>query len=110
MTGRTIWHLTMPPEPGFQFVTTGLRDALEQARTTAGPANVVIFGASLGQQSLAAGELDELLVHIAPVLIGAGIRALGGPAAGHQSFDVLERSDADQMTTLRLRPRARRPT
>jgi dihydrofolate reductase len=98
------------PEPGFHFVTAGLHEALGQARTAAGPANVVIFGASLGQQCLAAGELDEVLLHIAPVLIGTGIQAFAGPANGHQSFHVLERSDADQMTTLRLRPRARRQT
>jgi dihydrofolate reductase len=97
------------PEPGFHFVTTGLRDGLGQARAAAGPANVVIFGANLGQQCLAAGELDELLVHIAPVLIGSGIQTFADAVSGRWSFDVLERSSADQMTTLRLRPRARRP-
>jgi dihydrofolate reductase len=97
-------------EPGFHFVTTGLRDALDQARTAAGPANVVIFGASLGQQCLAAGELDELLVHIAPVVIGSGIATFAISVSGRQIFDVLERSSAEQMTTLRLRPRPPRPT
>jgi dihydrofolate reductase len=97
-----------PPEqaePGFRFVTTGLADALEQARAAAGPANVVIFGASLGQQCLAADELDELLVHIAPVVIGSGIPTFASAVSGRRSFDVLERSSADEMTTLRLRPR-----
>jgi dihydrofolate reductase len=101
-----------PPEhaePGFHFVTTGLRDGLDQARRAAGPANVVIFGASLGQQCLAAGELDEVLVHIAPVLIGSGLPAFAETGSGHQSFDVLERSGAEDMTTLRLAPRSRRP-
>jgi dihydrofolate reductase len=101
-----------PPEqaePGIHFVVAGLAGALRQARDAAGAANVVIFGASLGQQCLAAGELDEVLVHIAPVVIGSGIPAFAGAVTGPQGFDVLERSGPQDMTTLRLAPRSRHP-
>jgi len=69
----------------------------------------VIFGASIGQQCLHAGELDELLVHIAPVLLGAGTPAFLPGEDTPRSFDVVERSGPDEMTSLRLRPRSRRP-
>jgi dihydrofolate reductase len=61
----------------FRFVTDGIASALEQARTAAGDKDVLIAGgASAVQQYLAAGLLDELYLHIAPVILGAGERLL----------------------------------
>jgi dihydrofolate reductase len=61
----------------FTFVTEGIESALEQARAAAGEKDVVIAGgASAVQQYLAAGLLDELYLHIAPVVLGAGERLL----------------------------------
>src|SRR6266545_985775 len=61
----------------FRFVTDGIASALEQARTAAGDKDVLIAGgASAVQQYLAAGLLDELYLHIAPVVLGAGERLL----------------------------------
>ena len=61
----------------FHFVTDGIESALEQAQTAAGDADIAIAGgASTVQQVLAAGELDELYLHIAPILLGAGERLL----------------------------------
>jgi dihydrofolate reductase len=59
----------------FIFVTDGIESALRQARAAAGERNVAIAGgASTVDQYLAAGLLDELRLHIAPVLLGAGER------------------------------------
>lgn len=93
--------------PAIRFVVGELRDGLAQARAAAGDGDVVIFGASLGQQCLRAGELDEVLAHIAPVLLGAGTPAFSPGEDAVQSFDVLERSGPDEMTSIRLAPRAR---
>ena len=61
----------------FYFVTDGPEAALEQARAAAGDGQVSIAGgASTVRQYLAAGLLDELYLHIAPVLLGAGERLL----------------------------------
>jgi dihydrofolate reductase len=61
----------------FTFVTDGIHSALEQARAAAGDKDVSIAGgASAVQQYLAAGLLDELYLHIAPVILGAGERLL----------------------------------
>ncbi len=64
---------TGPGSP-FTFVTSGI-DALAQARAAAGDKNVGIGGgANIIQQYLAAGLVDELRLHLAPVLLGAGRR------------------------------------
>jgi dihydrofolate reductase len=59
----------------FHFVTDGIESALEQARAAAGEGDVVIMGgANAINQYLAAGLLDELHLHVAPVVLGAGER------------------------------------
>jgi dihydrofolate reductase len=61
----------------FTFVTDGIESALEEARAAAGGKDVAIAGgASAVQQDLAAGMLDELYLHIVPVILGAGERLL----------------------------------
>lgn len=59
----------------FTFVTDGIESALEQARAAAGEQDIRLGGGgSAVQQYLAAGHVDELAVHIAPVLLGSGAR------------------------------------
>jgi dihydrofolate reductase len=61
----------------FTFVTEGIEAALDQARAAAGDNNVMIAGgASAVQQYLAAGLLDELYLHVVPIILGAGERLL----------------------------------
>ena len=61
----------------FHFVTDGIESALEQARAAAGDKNVSIAGgAQAVQQYIAAGLLDELYLHIVPVILGGGERLL----------------------------------
>ena len=63
----------------FHFVTDGIESALAQAREAAGSRDVAIAGgARTVQQFLAAGLIDELRLHTAPVLLGAGERPLDG--------------------------------
>jgi dihydrofolate reductase len=67
----------------FTFVTEGIERAVEQAVAAAGDGRVrVMGGASVVQQALAAGLVDELFLHVAPVLLSGGTRLfehLGGP-------------------------------
>jgi dihydrofolate reductase len=61
----------------FYFITDGIQAALEQARAVAGQKIVSIAGgASTVQQFIRAGLLDELYLHISPVILGAGERLL----------------------------------
>ena len=61
----------------FNFVTDGIHSALEQARSAAKGKNVLIpGGANTVQQYIKAGLLDELYLHIVPIILGAGERLL----------------------------------
>jgi dihydrofolate reductase len=61
----------------FTFVTEGIESALQQARSAAGDGDVAIAGgASTVQQYLVAGLLDELYLHIVPIILGTGERLL----------------------------------
>lgn len=51
-----------------------LAEAVAAARTAAHGKNVVIFGANLARQCLGEGLLDEIVIHLAPVLLGDGVR------------------------------------
>ncbi|MCM3612439.1 dihydrofolate reductase family protein [Planococcus sp. MERTA32b] len=56
------------------FVTDGIESAIRQAKASAGERDVVVLGASTGQQALKAGLVDELQIAIAPILLGTGLR------------------------------------
>jgi dihydrofolate reductase len=59
----------------FTFVTEGIEIALKQAQDAAGDKNVYVMGgADLARQYVEAGLLDQIQLHIAPVLLGAGRR------------------------------------
>ncbi len=56
----------------FIFVTDGKESALKQAQAAAGDKDVALMGADVSQQYLKAGLVDEMQIHIANVLLGAG--------------------------------------
>lgn len=67
--------LEMKGETTFHFVTDGIEAALERAREAAGEQDVLLAGgADVIQQYMRAGLLDELYLHIAPVMLGGGRR------------------------------------
>ena len=75
------------------FVTDGVEAALERARAAAGDKDVAIAGgANVVQQYLAAGLVDELQVHVAPLLLGGGVRLFdgGGDQPALQQVRVVE--------------------
>jgi dihydrofolate reductase len=70
--------LVMEGGTTFHFVTDGIESALEQARAAAGDKDVTLAGGASGvQQYLKAGLLDELQIHVAPVLLGDGTSLFG---------------------------------
>jgi dihydrofolate reductase len=56
------------------FVTDGIESAIRQARLVAGGRDIKLGGASPGKQALAAGLVDQLNLHVAPLLLGGGVR------------------------------------
>jgi dihydrofolate reductase len=82
-----VFVLTHHPRPPvemqggttFNFVADGIESALAQAREAAAGKDVAIAGgAKTVQQYLSAGLIDELRLHIAPLILGAGERLLDG--------------------------------
>ena len=78
----------------FTFVNDGAGSALEQARAAAEDRDVALGGgASVVQQYLRAGQLDELNIHVAPILLGGGVSLfgeLGADAPGLKLTKVVE--------------------
>jgi RibD C-terminal domain len=64
---------------GFTFVSGDIEEAVAAAKAAAGDKYVVVFGASTAQECLDAGVLNEVLVHIARVLLGDGVRLFDRP-------------------------------
>ncbi len=60
----------------FTFVTDGVESAVEQARAVAGDKDVAVGAASIAQQCIRAGFLDEIHFDLVPVLLGGGVRLL----------------------------------
>ena len=78
----------------YVFVTDGIESALEQAQAAAGDKDVAIAGgASVAQQYLRAGLLDELQIHVTPLLLGSGVRLfedVGGSPVALKPIRVVE--------------------
>jgi dihydrofolate reductase len=67
----------------FHFVTDGIESALELAKGAAGESDVALGGgADVANQYLAAGLVDEMVLHIVPILLGGGERLFDGVPAG----------------------------
>jgi dihydrofolate reductase len=93
--GVPVYVVTHRPRPAevkgdttFEFVTDGAEAALARARDAAGGKNVIIMGgANLLGQYLAARVVDELTVTVAPVLMGSGKRLFDGSAPIDLAFE-----------------------
>jgi dihydrofolate reductase len=88
----------------YTFVTDGIEAALEQARAAAGDKDVALAGgASVAQQCLAAGLLDEVQIHVAPVLLGGGVRLFDNLGAGQVELEGMRVLESPAVTHLKYR-------
>jgi dihydrofolate reductase len=90
----------------FHFVTDGPEAALEQAREAAGSRDINLGGgASVAQQYLRLGAIDEMEIHVVPVLLGAGERlfdGLDGPPDYLEALEVLSSPRAAHFRFARI--------
>jgi dihydrofolate reductase len=97
--------------PGTVRYVTDVHECAAQARAAAGSADVVAMGAGAGQALLLAGELDELELHVVPVLLGAGRRLFDHLPADHIELELVRRRVAPDVDpahqALHLRYRIR---
>jgi dihydrofolate reductase len=90
-------------DPPYTFVTEGIERAVELARGAAGDKDVDLMGAKVVQQALRAGLLDELIIHLVPVVLGRGVRLLDGLEPGSVAVDLVQVVDAPGVTHLKYR-------
>ena len=97
-------HLPEDPWPGVTFVDD-LTEAIATAKAGAGDKYVNIIGADVARQVLGAGQLDEVLVFVAPVLLGDGVRLLDHPGGTDVRLERVRVSQSPQATGLWFRVR-----
>jgi dihydrofolate reductase len=108
-----LTHYARPPiqmegDTTFHFVTGGIHEALDRAREAAGGRDVRIGGgASVIQQYLRAGLIDEMHVAIAPILLGSGERLFEGVDLRALGYEVVTFVGSKKATHLVLRRQRR---
>jgi dihydrofolate reductase len=101
-----------PPEPPVvkgvagRFLDVAIAEAVTIAKDAAGDDDVVILGANIARQCLEAGLLDEIIVHVAPVLVGDGVRLFERAGGEPVRLDPVSSRDEGGMTVLRYSVRA----
>jgi dihydrofolate reductase len=90
--------------PLVTYVTDGIESAMAQAKAAAGSRDVQVRGAYTGQRAIEAGVLDEVQVHLVPVLLGGG-RQLFDVLPSHVELDIVRVIDTPEATHVRYRIR-----
>jgi dihydrofolate reductase len=86
------------------FVTDGIEAALERARAAAGEKNVAVAGGGqVVQQYLRAGLVDELQLHVAPLLLGDGVRLFSDELGSNVELECTRVIESPAVTHLRYR-------
>lgn len=113
LPGAPLFVLTHSPPaelPGamsvpYSFVSTGIGDAIAQARDAAAPdLDVALMGSGPVRQALAAGLLDQITLSVVPVLLGGGVRLVDETAA---HLELIQAIDAPGVTHLTYNVTAR---
>lgn len=104
LTHYTREPLVMQGGTTFNFVTEGIETALARAKEAAGDRDVRIGGgANLVNQYVTAGLVDEMELHIVPVLIGDGTRLFEGIQAPHRQLELVRAVAGAQVMHLKYR-------
>jgi dihydrofolate reductase len=99
---------TVPKEGGttYNFVTDGIESALDQARAAAGDKDILVAGgAEVAQQYLKAGLLDEIQLHVAPILLGGGVRLFEGLGPDDAKLELDKVIESPTVTHIKYRVR-----
>jgi len=104
-----IFVLTSHPEdarpaPDITFLSCPVEEAVQIALDAAGGKNVEVFSPTIARQLLAKGLVDELELHLAPVLLGDGIRLFDNPGGPPIRRARLDGADPSSAVSVRYRP------
>jgi dihydrofolate reductase len=89
--------------PGSAQFVTDVENCAEQARAAAGDRAVMVHGAGAAQALLQAGLLDEMEIHLVPVLLGGGRRLFEALGPDHIELELVRRLEGQNVTHLRYR-------
>ncbi|HYK33979.1 MAG TPA: dihydrofolate reductase family protein [Streptosporangiaceae bacterium] len=90
LTHRAQEPISKQGGTSYTFVTDGIKAAIEQARAVAHGKDVLVAGGvSAARQALAAGLVDELVLHVVPVLVGRGVPLFGAEQADLRCVEVI---------------------
>ncbi len=99
----THWPPRAQDDPTITFLSGDIRAAVARAKAAAAGKNVVIIGANVGRQCVEAGLVDEILIFLAPVLLGDGIPLFRHPGGEQVKLELISVAQAGQITNLRFR-------
>jgi dihydrofolate reductase len=92
------------PVEGTTFLNCDVAEAVQIALAAAGGKNLEVFGADLARQCLAGGLIDEFYLHLAPVMLGSGLRLFERPGIDPVCWALQHDGDPAQAVDLRYRP------
>jgi dihydrofolate reductase len=96
-------HPPKNPPAGFTFLRGDIDEAVAAAKAAAGDKYVVVLGADTARACLNAGVVDEILVHIVPILLGEGVRLFAQPGGTKIELERISLTESPQVTNLWLR-------
>jgi dihydrofolate reductase len=91
------------PDGGVYSFVNGVEAALETAEKLAGDKDIYITGANVARQFLTRGLIDEIFIHLVPVLFGSGTRLFEGLDSEHISLEAVEVIQTAEAIHLRFR-------
>lgn len=92
------------PADGVTFLSCDPAEAVRIALEAAGGKNLEVFSPTIGRQLLELGLIDEIDLHIAPILLGDGIRLYDSPGGDPISLDRVSDGEATSAVNVRYRP------
>ena len=93
-----------PPAEGVTFLSCDVAEAVRIGLEAGEGKNLEIFSASIGRQLLQLGLIDEIDLHVAPVLLGDGIRLFDNPGGLPVRLELVNAVDPSTTVNLRYRP------
>jgi dihydrofolate reductase len=91
------------PDGGVYTFVDSIEAAFETAKKLAGDKDILIMGADVPQQFLKRGLIDEVSIHLVPVLFGSGRRLFEGLDSEHISLEILEAIQTPEAIHMRFR-------
>lgn len=95
--------------PAINFLSMDLNEALATAKDAARGKAVIVFGANVAVQCIRAGLLDEIVIHLVPILLGDGVRLIDNPHIGPVALERNLVATSGRITDMRFAVRRAAP-